>query len=105
MRVLIVKPRENPYEAEIESDLKSIQTLVGGRIEAVNPYKDRVVIICNADGKLLGMPMNRAVYDENGQVRDIVYGIFLVAGVSEDDFDSLTDDLIKKYSELFWNPE
>ena len=59
MKVLMVEPGKSPYAAEIESGLKSLQAAVGGDIQAVYPYEDPVALICNDEGKLMGLPLNR----------------------------------------------
>jgi len=56
MKVLMVEPGKSPYAAEIESGLKSLQAAVGGDIQAVYPYEDPVALICNEEGKLMGLP-------------------------------------------------
>jgi len=103
--VLVVEPEKVPYVKEIDPGLKSLQTEVDGWIEAVYPFEDPVAIICNEEGKMNGMPPNRALYDEDGQVYDIVAGQFLVVGLTEDNFGSLTDEQIKKFSDRFHSPE
>lgn len=105
MRVLIVEPMKNPYMKDIESGLKSLQHEVGGYIEVVYPYEDMVGIVCNEEGKMDGLPLNRAIYGENGEINDIIAGNFLVAGLSEDDFTDLSDDLADKFGKLFESPE
>lgn len=100
MRVLIVEPEKAPRVEEIESGLKSLQTIVGGNIEAVYPYEDLVALICNEEGKLLGLPLNRKLEDY-----DIIAGTFIICGLSEDDFDSLSPELEEKYREKFRLPE
>ena len=54
--------------ATIGSDLESLQKTVGGSIEAAYFYDDPIALICNEEGKLNGMPLNRAVKDENGEI-------------------------------------
>ena len=103
--VLVVEPEKVPYVKEIDPGLKSLQNEVDGWIEAVYPFEDPVAIICNEEGKMNGMPTNRALYDEDGQVYDIVAGQFLVVGLTEDNFGSLTDEQIKKFSDRFHSPE
>ncbi len=56
--------------------------------------------ICNDDGKLMGLPLNRALRDEDGQMYDAVAGTFLVVGLGEEDFASLTPELAQKYEQL-----
>ena len=85
MKVLMVEPGKSPYAAEIESGLKSLQAAVGGDIQAVYPYEDPVALICNEEGKLMGLPLNRALFDDDGHIYDIVSGNFLIVGLGEDD--------------------
>ena len=59
----------------------------------------------NDVGKLEGLPMNRALRDEDGKVFDIVAGSFLVVGIKGDSFSSLTPDQMKHYEEKFHSPE
>ena len=49
--------------------------------------------------------LNRALRDEDGEVYDIVAGTFLIAGLTEDNFGSLSSDLALKYSHQFEQPE
>lgn len=59
--------------------------------------------VCNDEGKLLGLPWNRALTDDHGVPYDIVCGTFFVAGLKEDDFASLTDQQIEKYKDKYSN--
>ena len=61
--------------------------------------------IYNDDGKLMGLPLNRALRDESGEAYDVVAGTFLVVGLGEEDFASLSPELTQKYEELFHQPE
>ncbi len=100
MDVLIIEPEEAPRLASIAGDLDSLKQVVGGYIEAVYPYNDPVVIIVNEEGKLIGLPLNRRLEDY-----DIIAGTFMVCGLSENDFCSLTPELADKYSRKFASPE
>lgn len=57
----------------------------------------------NDEGKLLGLPWNRALTDDHGVPYDIVCGTFFVAGLKEDDFASLTEQQIEKYKDKYSN--
>ena len=61
--------------------------------------------ICNEEGKLNGMEYNRAIRDENGEVREIIAGPFLIVGLGEEDFTSLPEDMVQKYKRMFAQPE
>jgi len=100
MNVLIIEPGKVPREAEIGSDLKDMQEVVDGYIEAVYPYDDPVALVCNEEGKINGLPLNRKLEDY-----DIIAGTFFICGLSEDSFDSLPPNLMEKYKEIFAQPE
>ena len=59
--------------------------------------------VCNDEGKLLGLPMNRALTDDHGVPYDFVCGTFFVAGVGREDFISLTEQQIEKYQKKYAN--
>ena len=105
MEVLLVEPGKEARLAEIGSDLKSLQAAVGGYIEAAYFFDDPVALICNEEGKVYGMPYNRAVRDEAGRVQDIIAGPFFVCGLGEESFCSLPKELQTKYLDMFKYPE
>lgn len=105
MKVLIVEPEKAPREADIENSLESLQSVVGGYIEVTYPFDDSVAIICNEEGKLQGMPLNRSLCDENGVMYDIVAGTFIVCGLGDEDFSSLPPEMMDKYRDRFKCPE
>ena len=105
MKVLIVEPNKTPYLKDIEPGLASLQREVKGCIEAVYPFEDEACIICNEDGKLLKMDLNRALRDNDGDVYDIIAGTFIVAGLGEENFTDLTQEQQQKYYSLFETPE
>ena len=90
---------------EIDSGLESLQHEVGGYIEAIYPYEDPVALVCNEEGKLEGLPLNRALRDEDGDIYDVVAGTFMVVGLTDDSFGSLTVEQMQKFSDHFKVPE
>ena len=105
LTVLEIAPGQYPKQIEINSDLKALQQAVGGSIGATYPFDDPVAIVYNDDGKLMGLPLNRALRDEHGEAYDVVAGTFLVVGLDEEDFGSLSPDLAEKFEEKFHQPE
>ena len=107
MRVIVVEPKKKPMVQDIGSDLESMQKIVGGSIEAVYPFADPVALICNEEGKLLGLPLNRALRDEDGTVYNIISGTFFLCAAPPDSehFESLTDQQVKTHMERFAMPE
>ena len=108
MRIIIVEGGKKPYEAELEHDLESMRGCVGGDIEAVyEPGGRDAALICNDEGKLLGLPLNRALRDEEGEIYDIIAGTFFICGAPPDseNFTSLTDEQVDYWMERFAKPE
>ena len=105
MTVLVVEPRKEPYVKEIDPGLHALQAEVGGDIGAAYPFRDPVALVCNDEGKLIGLDLNRGLRDENGELYDIMAGTFLVVGLGEEDFASLSPELAQKYMEHFRQPE
>ena len=105
MKVLRVEQYKAPFVKEIDPGLESLQHEVGGTVQAVYPFDDPVALLCNDDGKLLGLELNRALRDDNGEIYDVIAGPFLIVGCGKEDFDSLSEDMIDKYREIFSQPE
>ena len=100
MNVLVVEPGTIPYEKEING-LAEMQTVVGGLIDAIYPFKEKVAVVCNDEGLLLDMPFNRSMEGGYGGV----FGTFFVCGLTEDSFCSLTPEQVKTYKQKFQHAE
>lgn len=101
LHILRVEPGKAPEEKDIGSDLKSLQEKVGGLIECVYLDDDSgTILVCNEEGKLGGMEMNRRLGE------DIICGpFFLVRDDGEGDFASLSEQQLEQYKEVFGKPE
>ena len=82
IKVLCVKPEQEPEVVELENTIVAMQEMVGGRIEEYMPWEEEVAIICNEEGKM-----------------------FLVVGIKGDGFCSLSDDMLRKYEKMYHDPE
>lgn len=107
LRVLVVEPLRAPYSRELPNTLEEMQKLVGGTIQAIYPFDEPVALICHDEGKLLGLPPNRALRDENGVLYDIVCGTFFLCAAppDSDSFESLTEEQLVRYEKRFRIPE
>ena len=107
MRVLVVEPGHRPEVKEINDSLKEMQGIVGGYIQSICPFEEPVALVCNDEGKLMDLPANRGLRDENGQIYDIVFGTFFLCGApaDSDHFTSLTPEQIEQYRKMFYTPE
>ena len=105
LTVVACYPGKTAQVIEIEGSLESMQKFVGGSIQAVYPFNDPVAIICNDEGKLIGMKPNRALYTENGEMYDFISGPMFVCGLGEEDFASLQGELLEKYLDKYKHPE
>lgn len=105
MNVLLVKPFMYPQAVQIGCELEALQKAVGGDIEATYPFNEPVALVMHDEGKLVGKDLNRALRDDDGDIYDIVAGDFLVVGLGEEDFCSLSPELMKRFEEHFHQPE
>ena len=69
------------------------------------PYEEPVALVCNEEGKLDGLPLNRALRDPDGDIYDIIAGTFFIAGLGESDFTDLPHELAEQFAEQFRQPE
>ena len=105
--VILVEPGEEAKMITMVDNLEAMQGIVGGLIEEYMPYEDEVALVCNDEGKMIGMPPNRAIKDADGTVMDIIAGPFFVAyaPIESERFLSMPDELQEKYLEKFRLPE
>ena len=103
MKILVVEPYKEPEIKDIDGSLESMQQVVDGYIEAIYPFEEHVALVCNEEGKLLGLPMNRNLPEAS----DIICGTFFLceAPPTEETFTSLTDEQFARYTERFKSPE
>lgn len=99
IRVLKIEPGRPPEEVMMANTLEALQGAVGGLIEVVTLDSD-VCLICNDEGKLIGLPGNRRLRG------DIIAGTFVIVGDDgEGSLCSLSDDAVRKYTDQFATPE
>ena len=85
MKVVYKAPGAAPEIRDIPNTLKELQETVGGYIETVTIATD-AVIICNEEGRLLGLPHNFRFCGID------LCGPILIAGYSGDEFTSLSSE-------------
>lgn len=94
IRILVIKPNEEPHQLKIPHTLEDMQNVVGGLVEYVE-LEHNVDLICNDEGKLLNLELNRLVGN------DVIAGTFFIAGQHNGDTISLSKKQIKKYRKIF----
>lgn len=101
IRVLKIEPQKPPAEAELTNELASLQEAVGGLIEFLPIDRKRCLeILCNEEGKLIGLDPNRRVGD------DVIVGTFYIVKCNEaGECCSLNDEDITEYKKRFAEPE
>ena len=112
IKVLMVEPEKHPRVTTLRGEWGSLQKAVSigaeyqGLIEIIS-LGNGDCLLCNEEGKLLGLPLNRAVRDESGEIYDIVCGTFFLCSAppDEENFSSLSDEQIQYYTKLYQHPE
>lgn len=101
MKVLYIQPKTKPQVIDITGSLESLQGLVGGHIEAIYPWSDKVALVCNEDGKFDSSCIPNRALIVDGQIWDLIFGSFFICGVGLEDFVDITEDQAIKYGLMF----
>ena len=104
---LHICPNKPPELVLVEPTEPVFRGILGSSVEEIFPYFEEVMLLCSASAKVERKPPNRALYDENGNLFDIVAGDFLLVGapLTEPGFISLTPEQITRYQALYQTPD
>ena len=105
IKVVLCEPGKVARVAEIGTELSDLQRVVGGLIEPYYPFEEQVCIVCNDEGKYNGMRPCRAIYGEDREMMDIIFGPFFICDCSTPYFGSLNKEQLERYTKQFQNPE
>ena len=102
INVLIVEPGKEPRPATVEDTLETFQQIVGGPIEAGCYLPQRVMLICNGEGKNMKLMPNRENPTDSG---DFIAGTFLLCSFEGEHFASLTPAQQREFEAYFALPD
>ena len=74
-----MEPGQYARMTTIGSSLEDMQKVVGGYIQEAPFFRDPVTLVCN-EGQNFGLPLNRAIRDDDGKIIDVVAGTFFICG-------------------------
>lgn len=102
IKILKIEPCKAPEVVTLVNELEELQKAVSigadyvGLIEII-AIDDDICILCNEEGKLIGLPPNRRIG------HDVICGVFYIIGEDseEGELTSLSDDDIEKYKAIF----
>ena len=95
-QIIVCEVGKAPEVRETSLGLKTMQELVGGLIQVI-ALEEGVDAICNAEGRLQGLPFNRTLVDSGGQEWDILGDLFLAGLNEEGETIGLTDEQVEKW--------
>ena len=78
IRVVYVEPDKCARVMDLGTELEDMQKAVGGNIQVFYPFDEAVGIVCNEEGKCNGMHPTRAVYGDNKEMLDVIFGPFFI---------------------------
>lgn len=64
IKIVVYEPGKQPEERNVSRSLKTLKQLVGGYLKAIRfrqPGTQHLVLVCNDEGQLLGLPENRGL--------------------------------------------
>ena len=94
MRVIYKAPGLPAEIRDVPNTLEALQELVGGYIETVTVATD-AAIICNEEGRLIGLEPNCTLLGVH------FVGSIVVAGVAGEEFTDLPEDGVKVFLDMF----
>lgn len=94
MRVIYKAPGLPAEIRDVPNTLEALQELVGGYIETVTVATD-AAIICNEEGRLIGLEPNCTLLGVH------FVGSIVVAGVEGEEFTDLSEDGVKVFLDMF----
>ena len=105
IKVLVIEPKKIPYVKEINNTLEELQSIVGGYIEPIYQEmtaNDNVMLIANEEGRLLNLPFNRFIRSGLQNIpMSVIHGTFFLVSSEGEEFVSLPDDMIEKYTKFY----
>ena len=92
IKAIVKRPDERyGHMTNISNSLKNLQNIVGGHIEVVTILPDKgLVMICNEDGKNLGLERNFIM--GTPPFHDVIVGEVILCGVCDEDFTDIPID-------------
>lgn len=102
--VFVKEPGKAPRHIYIPDTLKNLQKIVGGLIEIVT-LENGLVVICNEEGRLLGLPKNCKISTVNFCNLDFV-GTVIFAGTKGEELADIPlrfNEFKKRFPSLFKN--
>jgi len=97
--VFVKEPGKAPEARRIPNELASLQEIVGGWIETMTVGSD-IVVICNEEGRLLGLPYNCKICGLD------IFGTIILAGVKGENFaDVYSKERLRYLLPHLWNPD
>ena len=97
IHVWLKGPGETPEKKWIPNQLEFLQMFVAGYIETFTLSHD-LVVICNEEGKIMGLPYNCTICTED------FMGNIIIAGTKGEEFTDvpLSEELLKDMLPGFW---
>jgi hypothetical protein len=73
IKVIMVRVGQDPMVEDMDNNLEAMQKAVGGYIEGAAMLKPNVMLMCNEEGRCIGLPANRYVLGA-----DLIVGDFFI---------------------------
>ena len=97
--------RQLRFLFDIADTVETNQTRPIPRFEVLPDERPGIIdalVICNEEGKIMGLPYNRCVYDADGIPYDVIAGTFVLCDENRDgEFVSITPEHEAKYMERY----
>lgn len=100
VKVIVKRPDEKyGHVTNISTRLENLQLTVGGYIETLR-IDGNEFIICNEEGKVVGLPPNFRIHEWDRL--DVICGTVIVAEIKDGEIVDLPDGYFKKWKGMLW---
>ena len=110
INVLFFEVDKLPRLIEIDNTLRAMQELVGGYIEVARKFDDGAVVVCNEEGIIRHLKLNRCLDKDQkdmsyyDRLQSCIFGNFFICEENGVDFDSLGLEKVSKYEVKYFYP-
>ena len=106
IRCLLVRPHRLPEELEIDNTIHAIEKVVGGKTAVMDipELGSSIAVIIREEADVFTPEKNRPLFDREGKPCGCIYGDFIIAGIRNGSFRSLSDSELARAERNYRQP-
>lgn len=105
---IILSPGRAAEKQQVSTRIEKIKEVLGAKeIKIMHPYErfPNLALIVDKEAQERAKPFCRALFDKDGNITDLLYGVFMIVNQTDLGLESLTKGQIKHFLNEFSQPE